>query len=456
MQGDKIMRQGDKIMASPVLNTVTGGASQNAQDLNQQGLEAISGVQLPTTEQLTLPELQKYAVAAGMTPAQMQAFLQQNNALNAPVGQTGTSAEQAALSQLANVSNAGAEGTPQEKAQVSQIMQDTGRNLAGQRGAIEQQAEARGVPPGLLQAALQQQNAGQDLQTANQGALQAQGQAYQQAVNAMAQGGALGGQLQGQQNAQANTVGQAQNAMQQFNAANQQNAGAQNAGFQQQANQYNTGMANTVGQANTGLANQRTLYNAQVPETQFNNAMQKAGAQAGQGNVAANTQTQQGQQSAGLLGGLLGTAGTVVGGMYGGPVGAAAGGAAGNYVGSNLGGGPNGPPAGTNTQQYQPMAYGGIPMKHGGMIPGHAQMPGNSPKNDTVPIMASPGEAVIPRTAVQQNPLQTMQLLRGGQPPIAQSGQNPQNGPQAAHHPADVATLLAAMKHLRGGQPHAV
>jgi hypothetical protein len=36
--------------------------------------------------------------------------------------------------------------------------------------------------------------------------------------------------------------------------------------------------------------------------------------------------------------------------------------------------------------------------KQGGKVPGKANVPGDSPKNDTVPIMASPGEIVIPRS----------------------------------------------------------
>lgn len=37
----------------------------------------------------------------------------------------------------------------------------------------------------------------------------------------------------------------------------------------------------------------------------------------------------------------------------------------------------------------------------GGKIPGSAQVAGNSPKNDTVPAMLSPGEVVIPRSHVK-------------------------------------------------------
>lgn len=78
-------------------------------------------------------------------------------------------------------------------------------------------------------------------------------------------------------------------------------------------------------------------------------------------------------------------------------------------------------------------------MQKGGHVPGRAQVAGDSPRNDTVHAQLSPGEAVIPRSVVQQNPQAVHQLLAQGQP-------------QAGHDPQDVATLLAAMKHLRGGR----
>lgn len=43
----------------------------------------------------------------------------------------------------------------------------------------------------------------------------------------------------------------------------------------------------------------------------------------------------------------------------------------------------------------------GIDFKGGGLIPGKAQVSGDSEKNDTVPIRASPGEIVLPRTVAQ-------------------------------------------------------
>jgi hypothetical protein len=40
-------------------------------------------------------------------------------------------------------------------------------------------------------------------------------------------------------------------------------------------------------------------------------------------------------------------------------------------------------------------------MATGGVVPGHARVPGDSPRNDTVPAMLTPGEVVIPRSIAQ-------------------------------------------------------
>lgn len=419
------------------LDTFTGGKSSEATDDLKHALAGLQNIHSPGASELNLPELEKYTVSQNMTPAQMQAFLQQNNALaDQSIDQTGTEAQKAALAQLAETASQGEHGDTTMRAQEAQINQDAARELAGQRGAIDQQAQARGVPLGLLQAALSQQNAGQGAQNAHMAALNAQSNNYQTALNALAQQGTLGSSLQGQQNTQGNTVANAANAMQQFNAANQQNAAATNAGFQQQANVQNTQNANQTGAANTGLANQRTQYNAGVPETIFNNEMQKQTGIANAQKASADQAQAQGQQNAGLYSGILGTAGSVIGGIYGGPAGAATGGAIGKKVGTE---------AGQNDSGETNAAHGGIMgqdemcMTQGGPVLGRARFPGDSLLNDTVHAKLSPGEAVIPRSTVQQNPQAIHQLLAQGQP-------------QAGHNPEDVASLLAAMKHLRGSR----
>lgn len=52
-------------------------------------------------------------------------------------------------------------------------------------------------------------------------------------------------------------------------------------------------------------------------------------------------------------------------------------------------------------QAGQQAAWLGTPKFKGGVIPGDAPEKGDSPKNDSVPILASPGEAIIPRSAMQ-------------------------------------------------------
>jgi hypothetical protein len=439
-------------MANSILDFLTGGASSQAQGDLATALQNIEGVQTPTVQQLTLPELQQYVNAGLLTPAQMQAYLQQNNALATEnVPQTGTAAQIAALNQLSGIANAGAAGTPVEQAQQAQTIQQMNEAIAGQRGAIEQGAEARGTPAALVQAALENQTVGQEGEQAYQNALQSQAQAYQTALNAMTAGGQAGQALQGQENTQANTVAAAQNAMQQFNAQNQQAAGAQNAAYQQAANTYNAQNAQNIANENTQNANTRTAYNAQVPETVFENQMGKAQQEAGVGEQQANQANQQGQQMAGLEGGLLG-AGATLGGssilanaLAAGQTPSGAGINQANQIinGTQLGAGgapintAEGGIIGDHDYCYH---EGGICMRAGGMVPGKPKVQGDSIKNDTVPIHASPGEAVIPRTAVQQHFPEVLALL---------SGHGAQ--PEAQHHPQDVATLLQAMKSLRAG-----
>jgi hypothetical protein len=429
-----------------LLDLVTGGENEAASSALRNAQQRIGSIQVPNAAQLTLPELQQYVQAGILTPAQAQAYLQQSNALaDQNINQTGTAAQIQALNQLSGVANAGAEGTPMEQAQIANAINQMNTATGGQRGAIEQAMAARGTPYALIQAALANQTAGQEAQQGYLNATNAAGNAYQTALNAMAQGGSLGGQLQGQQNTQANQVAAAQNAMQQFNAQNQQQNSQYNAANQQAANAYNTENKQNVANQNTGLANQRTTYNAQVPETVFNNQMQKATGQANVSQNQANLAQQQGQQNAGITGGLINAGATILGGMYGGPAGAAAGKAVAGQItdqnNSNYNYGAHGGivtpiPAHYDCGHPNCGAHGGICMESGGMVPGQAPFSGDTEANDNVEAHLSPGEMVLPRSVVQQNPGEAMSLL---------------NQQDQGVDPQDVATLLKALKSIRLG-----
>jgi len=405
-----------------LLDTFTGGKSDAAADAMKRAESYFSGLQSPTVQQLTLPELERYVQAGLITPAQAQAYLQDRNAfedMNVP--QTGTDAQIQALNQLSSVADAGPEGTPMQQAQMANTLSKMNASVGGQRGAIENAMAARGTPRALIQAALSSQALGQDAQQAHLDAVNSQAAAYQNALNAMAQGGALGGQLQGQQNQQANTVAQAANAMQQFNAQNQQSASEANAGRTQQANIGNLSNKQDLSNKNVSNSNYRTQYNTNLPQQVYDNQLKKAMGQAGAAENIGKLYQEQGKQNAGLVGGIINTGATVLGGMYGGPAGAAA--------GDKL------------TENYA--AHGGVIDENGrpcyddgGIIPGQARFPGDTEMNDNVPVNVSPGEAVIPRSSVQQNPEIVSSLIDGQAEMV---------------DPMDVATLLKAMRAMRMG-----
>lgn len=433
-----------------LLSTFTGGKSDDALDALKRSEQYFSSVQTPTIQQLTLPELQKYVEAGILTPAQAQAYLQQTDAYaNQDIDQTGTGAQIQALNQLSQVADAGAEGTPMQQAQMENSLQRMNTAIGGQRGAIEQSMAARGTPYALIQAALANQTVGQEGQQAHMDAVNAQAAAYQNALNAMSQGGALGGQLQGQQNAQANTISGAANAMQQFNAANQQQNSQFNAANQMAANTANAANKQQVSNNNTGLSNARTQYNANLPQQVYNNQMQKASGQAGAATNIGNMQQAQGGQTAGIIGGLINTATS--------------------FIPKPPGGAPGGVPTNQNQPQYAAhggiirkpppdvgssrgmidydlnnyMAKGGyiddngrICMDDGGMVPGEAPFAGDTMGNDIVPANLSPGEAVIPRSSVAQNPEIVSSLMSQESEPVDVQ---------------DVVTLLKAMRAIRVG-----
>lgn len=428
-----------------MLDTFTGGKSGDASDAIKKAMGAFEGVDVPSTQELTLPQLQAYVQAGIMTPAQAESFMQQSNAYekeNTP--QTGNDAMIQALNQLSDVSDAGPNGTPMEQAQVAQAQDQMNQTVAGQRGAIEQQMEAKGTPAAMIQAVLQNQYVGQDASQAHKDALQAQAQAYQQAVQALSEKAGVGATLQGQQNAQANTVANAANAMQQFNAQNQQAASSQNAGLTQQANLVNAENAQNTSNANTELNNSRTAYNAKIPQTQFADKMQKASGVAGAAEKAADVATGQGQQTAGLYSGLIGAGANL----------------AGDYMNSKAlskafpGQTPAAAPGYIDPASAGSFAKGGVVphegcyheggicMDSGGMVPGQPEVQGDSLQNDKVPVMASPGEAVIPRSAVQKHMPEVLSLISEAR------GNDPAAAP---HHPQDVATLLQALRAIRTG-----
>lgn len=405
-----------------LLDTITGGKSSQASADYQRALEAIQAVQTPNVEQMKY-KLQQLVQAGIITPDLAKTYLQNPSAFqNLKISQTGTKAQENAIAGLENAASAGGLN-PAEQAQLAEILQQLGTQERGANEAVVQNQAARGALTGGETLAAQLGNNQQASVNANANAMNTAGQAYQQMLNELTSAGTLGSGLQGQENTQANTVAAATDAINRFNAAQQQQEENFNTQNKNEAQLYNTETAQNIENKNVGNANEYAKYQAQLPEEVFQNQLQKAEGEAGAyGNKAAN-ETQQGGQQAGLIGGLVGTGGEVLAsGMAPTP----------QYNFNAPGAAP------------QTAAYGGEIHDYlkGGIVDGKAHVSGDSLKNDTVPARLSPGEIVLPRT-VAQNP----------QPDRVMAFLNRIRKPKTPH-PDDVATVLHALDKVRN--PNAV
>ena len=178
---------------------------------------------------------------------------------------------------------------------------------------------SRGMGGSGVQLAAQLSNSQNSANQASQNANAINAQAQNQALAAVAQQGGLATQMQGQSFGQQAATAQAQNAINQFNAANTQNVAGYNTGTQNQAQAANLANAQNIANTNTGLQNQQQAHNTGLYQTQFGNQMQQAGAEAGVQEAQSGYMSNQAAQTAGMFSGIGAGAGTMLGAATAGP-----------------------------------------------------------------------------------------------------------------------------------------
>ena len=424
-------------MASGILDLLTGGEDTAAQNDLQQAQADYQNLQAPTTAQLTLPQLQAYVDAGLLTPAEATAAQTGPNAYNnINLNPADVEAQQTALSQLQDVAGSGGE-TAQMRAQMTAAMDQAATQEHGANASIMDTMAQRGIPTSLMGYAAEMANSGNEAQATNLAAAEAEGSAQQNALAAMSASGALGGQMQSQQFTQAKAAADAQNAINAQNAANAQQVALANQNANMTANTYNTQEAQDIANKNTQTGQYQTEYNATVPQTAYEDALQKAAGEAGVSGSQANLAQEQGQQEAGLIGAGIG-AGATLGGGY----------LQGQALGTALQAlqtpaavqAPAPVTAGVNGA-VAPYADGGyVNYESGALVPGVAEVPGDSYRNDKVKALVSPGEGIVPRTAMS-NPNLAAEFAKH----LAMK-----NHPKAPPiHPDDVRSLLDALTRRR-------
>lgn len=294
-------------------------SASKAADQNLEDAKAAYGALQPPTLTQEHPE---YANVTEQTPTDM-------GTISVDPAYKATQMDQ--LAALSNLAKNGGHNAASD-AELARIEANEQQNARGQRGAVMQNANARGVG-GSGAELVAQLSANQNAQN-NQNAqdLGVLGNEANTAINAGTAASNIGSNLENTDYAQAANKAQAQDAINRFNSANRT------------ANsQYNTGTANAAQQYNTGLE-----------QTGYQNKVQKQAGIAGSNMAGVNYNQAQANMGAQQAGNLLGG---------GAKLGAAA-----------------------------------LMASTGGKVPGAAPFKGDTTLNDIVPIQASPGEVVVPRT----------------------------------------------------------
>jgi hypothetical protein len=402
---------------------VTGGADKKAQEDLNRTLAAIQGIATPTAEQLQLGPLEQYSNAGDLEAALGEASQTGPSAFeNEHLSSVPFETMQKVLAQEDAIASSNGM-TPQERAAIAQAESDMNRAVAGQRGAISADFAQRGIPASLIAAALQNGAVGQEAQQGYQNALNAEANAANNATAARAAEGQLAGNMFQMDAGQQNAAAEAANALQQFNAANRQQTGLANQSNRQAANVYNTTNKQGLSNQNVTGENQRRYQNdVEAPQQAAALALQKGQELAGIGESQANEHMAAGQQSAGLFGGLVGAGATMGSG-------AMQAGATNNLAGAI---------AAAEGGEIPPPVVPPVNFVSGGHVPGQAAVPGDDTRNDTVPARLSPGEFVVPRTAMARPEVREF---------LAREVPTPR---PPSPHPSDIASIMRALSELRG------
>ena len=278
------------------------------------------------------------------------------------------------LAALRNIAERGGRSAAGD-AELARIQSQGSSRARGARDAIMQRANARGMG-GSGAALVAQLTASQNATNqANQQGLQIAGQNQQNELAARLGAAGVGSNLEGNDYQRAANKAKAADAIRRFNASNKMD----------------------TSRHNTGLQNQGQMYNNQLQQNAFDNDYRKRGGIANQNQGLANFYQGQSKIGAQQAGNIMGGAIKAGAAAYGVPPAPESG---------------NGAEYDDENNQYY--AADGLE------VPGEPLVEGDSEVNDIVPIMASPGEVVVPRSVRGSSPQDIVNFVQN--PP--QAGQD--------------------------------
>lgn len=199
----------------------------------------------------------------------------------------------------------------EDKARLSEIQQEIGAQSRGGRERIAQEMQERGIQGSGLELAQQlmlQQSASQQR---SQEGLKRAAQGEQRALEAIIQAGQQAGQMRGQEFGEESAKAQAQDAISQFNVANQRQVQEANIQRQMQSQAQNLAERQRLADANAVRRQEESLRRAGLKQQRYQNLLEKERIKAeAMGGVATSREGTAGRKGK-LYGGLLGAAGTI-------------------------------------------------------------------------------------------------------------------------------------------------
>lgn len=269
------------------------------------------------------------------TPEQLGQVAQQDpTALaNITLDPTQRAAQMAALSKYQQLGQSGYDDT--DRAAIAQTMTQSAQQEQSQRGAILQNAQARGMGGSGAELASQLANQQGAANRNSMAGTQIASAGRQRALEALGQGSTLAGNMQQADFARQAQIAQAKDAVSRFNTQNQVDQQQYNNNLVNQARSRNMAGRQQIANSNvTGqnqFAQQQFGNQGQVSQTQYNASTNDINAQ-----MAADAERKRKQAAmAGALGSLAG--GIIGAGSGGGAAGATAGAGIGNTVGNAWG-----------------------------------------------------------------------------------------------------------------------
>jgi len=278
-----------------------GGAEEQA----RLGAAQFAGMTIP---ELSPIELQRLVNAGEITPefAEIIKYQGGNTFKDIYIDPRLKAQQQKSLYGMQDISETGM--TAMDEADLAKIAAEESQAERGQREAIIQQAQQRGIASsGLSMAAqLENQQGGATRRSARD--TEVAGQASQRRMIALEEAGSMAGSMRSQEYGEAADIAKAQQMIDQFNTQNTQAQLAERSRQQNIANQANLSNAQRIMDANVDMANQEERYRQSIAQQNFQNQLGLSGAKAGAHYKMADMLGQQSsaglQATAGLVGSL--------------------------------------------------------------------------------------------------------------------------------------------------------